>query len=148
MYLNIMLKYSLGVKESSKGKIEEQYSEVENQKVKWQAQTSNCINNINCEEFPSWLSGQQTQLASGSIPGLALCVNDPALPQAVVQVTRHYSDPTLHRPAAIAPIGPLDWVRPYAAGAVLKRQKDQKKKLNMNRLNNSIKKAEIGRRDF
>ena len=31
------------------------------------------------------------------------------------------------RPAAPAPIGPLAWEPPYAAGAALKRQKDKKK---------------------
>ena len=34
------------------------------------------------------------------------------------------------RPAVVAPIGPLAWEPPYAAGASLKRQKDQKKKIN------------------
>ena len=42
------------------------------------------------------------------------------------------SDPTLLwlwcRLAAAAPIGPLAWEPLYAAGAALKRQKDQKKK--------------------
>ena len=33
-----------------------------------------------------------------------------------------------HRPAAIAPIQPLAWEPPYAAGMALKRQKDKKKK--------------------
>ena len=32
------------------------------------------------------------------------------------------------RPAAVAPIGPLAWEPPYAAGAALKRQKTKKKK--------------------
>ena len=44
---------------------------------------------------------------------------------------RHGSDPTLllqwHRPAATAPIWPLVWDPPYAMGAALKRQRDQKK---------------------
>ena len=48
----------------------------------------------------------------------------------MAQVTgRHGLDPTLlwlwHRPAAIAPIQPLAWELPYAAGADLK--KDPKK---------------------
>ena len=30
-------------------------------------------------------------------------------------------------PAAVAPVGPLAWEPPYAVGAALKRQKDQKK---------------------
>ena len=29
-----------------------------------------------------------------------------------------------HKPAAVAPIGPLAWEPPYATGAALKRQKD------------------------
>ena len=37
------------------------------------------------------------------------------------------SDPTLlwlwHKPVATAPIGPVAWELPYAAGAALKRQK-------------------------
>ena len=40
---------------------------------------------------------------------------------------RHGSDPTLlwlwHRPAAVAPIGPLAWELPYAANAALKGKK-------------------------
>ena len=32
-----------------------------------------------------------------------------------------------HRPAAVAPIRPLAWEPPYAAGAALKRQKTKKK---------------------
>ena len=34
-----------------------------------------------------------------------------------------------HRPAAIAPTGPLAWEPPYAVGAALKRQKRQKIKI-------------------
>ena len=33
-----------------------------------------------------------------------------------------------HRPAAVAPIGPLAWEPPYAVGAALKRQKETEKK--------------------
>ena len=44
---------------------------------------------------------------------------------------RHGSDPLLlwlwHRPAAVAPIVPLAWEPPYAAGATLKKQKTKKK---------------------
>ena len=36
------------------------------------------------------------------------------------------------RLAATAPIGPLAWEPPYAAGTALKRQKDQKKKKKNN----------------
>jgi len=45
-------------------------------------------------------------------------------------------DPALlwlwHRLVAIAPIGPLAWEPPYAAGVALKRQKDQKKRKKPN----------------
>ena len=43
---------------------------------------------------------------------------------------RHDSDPMLlwHRRAATAPIGPLAWEPPYAAGAALKEKKTKKKK--------------------
>ena len=36
-----------------------------------------------------------------------------------------------HRPAAVAPIRPLAWEPPYAAGAALKKTKDQKKKRSL-----------------
>jgi len=50
---------------------------------------------------------------------------------------RYGSAPVLlwlwHRLAAVAPIGPLAWEPPYAAGVALKRQKDKKKKNAVNR---------------
>ena len=48
---------------------------------------------------------------SGSIPGLAQWVKDLASLRLCC------------RPAAVAPIGPLAWEPPYAAGAALERQK-------------------------
>ena len=52
---------------------------------------------------------------------------------------RHYLDLALpwlwHRPAAIAPIGPLAWEPPYAAGAALKRQKERQKNKNADAAN-------------
>ena len=55
---------------------------------------------------------------AGSIPGLAQWVKDLAL----LRLWR--------RLAATAPIRPLAWEPPYAAGAALKRQKDKKKNKN------------------
>ena len=52
----------------------------------------------------------------GSIPGLAWWVKDLALLWL------------WHRPAAVAPIGPLAWEPPYAMGAALKRKKETNKK--------------------
>ena len=47
------------------------------------------------------------------------------------------SDPVLlwlwHRPAAVAPVGPLAWEPPYAMCAALKRQKDKNKNKNKNK---------------
>ena len=51
---------------------------------------------------------------AGSIPGLAPWVKDLTLLWC--------------RPAATAPIGPLAWESPYAAGAALKRQKTNPQK--------------------
>ena len=59
-------------------------------------------------------------------------------------------DPVLlwlwRRPAATALIGPLAWEPPYATGAALKRQKDQKIKNKISRnkkLHNSLPKMII-----
>ena len=64
---------------------------------------------------------------AGSIPGLAQWVKDLALPCAVMQVADAAQIP--HGLVATAPIGLLALEPPYAAGAALKRQKDQKKNL-------------------
>ena len=53
---------------------------------------------------------------TGSIPGLALWVNDPAL----LWLWR--------RPVAVAPIGLLAWEIPYATGAAQEIAKRQKNK--------------------
>ena len=79
----------------------------------------------------------------GSIPGLAQWVKDLALPVSCGVGCRCSSDSTLlwlwRRPVATAPIQPLAWEPPYAAGAAqetattttTKRQKRQKKKKRM-----------------
>ena len=58
---------------------------------------------------------------AGSIPGLAQWVGHPVLPWAVVWIRRRGLDPALlwlwRRPVAIAPIRPLAWEPPYAAGS-------------------------------
>ena len=66
-------------------------------------------------DFPLWLSGLRSQLVSmgmqvqslASLSGLRIrCCHEP-----------------LHKLAATAPIQPLAWELPYAAGAVLKSKK-------------------------
>ena len=52
---------------------------------------------------------------AGLIPGLAPWVKDPVLLWLWC------------RPAAVAPVTPLAWEPPHAAGAALKRQKKNKK---------------------
>ena len=69
---------------------------------------------------------------AGSVPALAECVSDPALPRSCGVGCRRGSDPALlwlwHRPAATAPIRPLAWEPPYATGATQEiAKKDQKK---------------------
>ena len=68
---------------------------------------------------------------AGLVLGLAPWVKDPALPWAVVQVADRAQIPYFlwlwRRPAAAAPIQPLGWELPYAAGAALKRKKKNKK---------------------
>ena len=62
----------------------------------------------------------------GSIPGLTRWVKYPDVSCGVVcRQGLDLAFPWLwSRLAATAPIGPIDWEPPYAAGAVLKRQKN------------------------
>ena len=75
---------------------------------------------------------------AGSIPGLDQWVKDAALPKVAVSSgvgQRHDLHLVLlwlwlwlwHRPVAVAPIRPLTWELPYAAGAALKRKQKNKK---------------------
>ena len=54
-------------------------------------------------------------------------------------MSRHSSDPALLwlwcRPAAVAPIHPLAWESPYAAGAALKKRQKEKQKRKCEHLN-------------
>ena len=64
---------------------------------------------------------------TGSIPGLAQWVKGSGIAERYGVGCRRGSDPALlwlwYRPAAIAPIPPLAWERPYAVGMTIKRQK-------------------------
>ena len=72
-----------------------------------------------------WLSELRAQLASNRVKGSGIAVSCGV-------GHRRGSDLVLLwlrcRPAAAAPIGPLAWEPPCAAGAALKRQKTKKKK--------------------
>ena len=63
---------------------------------------------------------------AGSIPGLTQSVKGSDIDVNCGVGRRHISDLSLlwlwHRLAAAAPIGPLAWELPYAAGAALKRK--------------------------
>ena len=69
-----------------------------------------------------WLANlTRNHKVAGSIHGLAWWVGDPALPRAVVWV----ADAARRRPVTTAPIRPLAWELPYAAGAALEKAKRQ-----------------------
>ena len=82
-----------------------------------------------------WLTNPtRNHEVAGSVPALAQWVNDPGRCVAVSCGVgcRRSSDPALlwlwRRPVATAPIGPLAWEPPYAAGAAQEIAKRQKKK--------------------
>ena len=68
------------------------------------------------------------------IPGLAQWVKDPSVAMSCGVGCRHSPDPPLlwlwGRPAATAPIRPLVWELPYAAGAALKDKRQKKLLIN------------------
>ena len=77
---------------------------------------------------------------AGLIPGLPQWVKDLVLPQAAAQVT---DEPELLRkwcrPAGAAPILPLAWELPYAAGATVKSKQNQKQTQTNKKIPHSFK---------
>ena len=63
----------------------------------------------------------------GSIPGLAQWVKGSGIAMSFGVGLRCGWDPSLPWLAALAPVQPLAWERPYAPGMALKRQTDRKK---------------------
>ena len=92
-----------------------------------------------------WLSRLRTQLSihedAGSIPGLVVAVSCGV-------GRRHSLRPALqalwHKPAAVAPIRPLAWELPYAEGAVLNKNKTNKKQTKKPQNNKTSSKSTNG----
>ena len=80
-----------------------------------------------------WLTNPtRNHEVAGSVPALAQWVKRSGVAVSCGVGRRRGSDPALlwvwRRPVATAPIGPLAWEPPYAAGAPQKRAKDKKRK--------------------
>ena len=80
-----------------------------------------------------WLTNPtRNDEVAGSVPALAQWVNDPAVAVNCGVGCRRGSDPVLlwlwRRPVATAPILPLTWEPPCAAGAAQRNSKKTKKK--------------------
>ena len=79
---------------------------------------------------------------AGSTPGLTQWVKDPAVAMSCGVGGRQGSDSALpwlwHRLAATAPIGPLAWELPYAAGVILNKTKINKIKAHPVAWNNKL----------
>ena len=80
-----------------------------------------------------WLTNPtRNHEVAGSVPALARWVNDSGVAVSCGVGCRHGSDPALlwlrRRPVATAPIRPLAWEPPYAAGAAQRNSEKTKKK--------------------
>ena len=80
-----------------------------------------------------WLTNPtRNHEVAGSVPALAQWVNDSGVAVSCGVGCRRSSDPALlwlwRRPVATAPIRPLAWEPPYAAGAAQRNSKKTKNK--------------------